>query len=145
MFSKACEYGIKAIIYIASQSLEGRRVKTGDIVEHVGSPEAFTGKILGALTKHGIVNSCTGPNGGFEIGEEKMKKIRISDVVFALDGDEIYNGCGLGFKECSHLQPCPMHDNFVKVRGELKKMLQKTSIYELALGVKSGKTTLMRL
>ena len=57
MFSKACEHGIKAIIYIATQSIEGRRVKIGDVAEHSGSPEAFTAKVLGALTKHKIVNS----------------------------------------------------------------------------------------
>ncbi|HBQ55589.1 MAG TPA: transcriptional regulator, partial [Porphyromonadaceae bacterium] len=26
MFSKACKYGIKAIVYIAIQSIEGKRV-----------------------------------------------------------------------------------------------------------------------
>ncbi|HRH66655.1 MAG TPA: transcriptional regulator, partial [Bacteroidia bacterium] len=31
MFSKACEYGIKSIIYIASRSLQNERVKIGDI------------------------------------------------------------------------------------------------------------------
>ena len=51
MFSKACEYGIKAIIYIATQSLEGKRVKIVDVVENSGSPAAFTGKVLGSLRR----------------------------------------------------------------------------------------------
>ena len=54
MFSKSCEYGIKAIIYIATQSLEDVRVKIGDVAENTGTPEAFTAKILGSLTKHNI-------------------------------------------------------------------------------------------
>jgi len=144
MFSKSCEYGIKAIIYIATRSLESERTKIGDIVAHVGSPEAFTAKILGALTRHGIVQSYTGPNGGFEVDRARMEQIRLSDIVFAIDGDAVYNGCGLGLSECSHLQPCPMHDRFVKVRFELKNMLQRTSIYELAMGLKSGDTILLR-
>lgn len=144
MFSKACEYGIKAIIYIATQSMQGRRVKIGDIVEHVGSPEAFTAKILGQLTREQLVSSHTGPYGGFEIDVNKMKQIKVSEIVFAIDGDEVYNGCGLGLSECSSLQPCPMHDKFVKVRAELKKMLVTTTVYDLAMGLKSGKTILMR-
>ncbi len=144
MFSKACEHGIKAIIYIATQSLEGRRVKIGDIVENSGSPEAFTAKVLGALTKHNIVNSQTGPYGGFEIETGRMKQIRMSDIVQAIDGDTIYNGCGLGLSECSNIQPCPMHDKFVKVRSDIKKMLTTTTIHDLALGLKAGKTVLMR-
>jgi Rrf2 family iron-sulfur cluster assembly transcriptional regulator len=144
MFSKACEYGIKAIIYIATQSLKQERVKIGDIVENVGSPEAFTAKILGALTKHNIVKSYTGPYGGFEIERDSMKSINVADIVFAIDGESIYNGCGLGLSECNSAKPCPMHDKFVKVRSELKKMLQTTSIFDLAEDVKSGRTILIR-
>lgn len=144
MFSKACEHGIKAMIYIATQSLEGKRVKIGDIVENSGSPEAFTGKVLGALTKHNIVNSHTGPYGGFEIGLAQMKEIKVSDIVFAIDGDSLYNGCALGLKECDNTYPCPIHDKFVKIRRDLKIMLETTSIYDLAIGLKSGKTLLVR-
>jgi len=144
MFSKTCEYGIKAIIYIASQSMQGARVKVGDIVLNAGLPEAFTGKILGALTKHGIVESHTGPYGGFEIDKERMKSIRLSEIVFAIDGDSVYNGCGLGLSECSNIQPCPVHDKFAKIRGQLKHMLETTTIYDLATGLNSGKSILMR-
>jgi len=144
MFSKACEHGIKAMIYIATQSLEGRRVKITDVAENSGCPEAFTAKVLGSLTKFNIVNSHTGPYGGFDIGLKQMKEIKMSDIVQAIDGDSLFNGCGLGLSECSNIQPCPMHRKFVKVRAEIKTMLTTTTIYELALGLKSGKTVLTR-
>jgi len=144
MFSKACEYGIKAIIYIATQSLKGERVKTGDIVENVGSPVAFTAKILGALTKHNIVDSYTGPYGGFEIHTARMKTIKLSEIVFAIDGDAIYEGCGLGLSECNDDYPCPMHDKFLSIRNELKNMLETTTIYDLAISTKLGKSVLKR-
>lgn len=144
MFSKACEHGIRAVIYIATQSMKGRRVKIGDVAEKTNSPEAFTGKILGALSRYDIIKSSTGPNGGFEIDPIKMKEVKISDIVFALDGDSVYNGCALGLKECNNEAPCPMHDNFAEIRGNLKKMLKTTSVYDLANKLQSGKTTLVR-
>ncbi|MCZ2101236.1 MAG: Rrf2 family transcriptional regulator [Chitinophagales bacterium] len=144
MFSKACEYGIKAITYIAKESLKGNRVKTGDIAANTDSPEAFTAKILGLLTKYDIVSSQTGPNGGFEIGKDRMKEIKISEIVNAIDGDAIYNGCALGFSECNSEKPCPMHHKFVKVRGDIKKMLTTTTVYDLAYGLKTGKSVLKR-
>lgn len=144
MFSKACEYGIKAITYIAKESLKGNRVKIGEIASNTDSPEAFTAKILGTLNKYNIVQSQTGPNGGFEIDKNQMKTIMVSDIVNAIDGDSIYNGCALGFSECNAVKPCPMHHKFVKVRGEIKKMLISTSVYDLALGLKTGKTVLKR-
>lgn len=144
MFSKACEYGIRAIIYIATESLENRRVKIGDVAENTGSPEAFTAKVLGLLTKYGIVNSLKGPYGGFEVGMNRMKEIRLSDIVFAIDGDSIYRGCALGLSECNAAEPCPMHEKFVKVRSDLRRMLETTTIYDLATKLQAGESTLIR-
>ena len=144
MFSKGCEYGIKAVVYIATQSLEGKRSKIGDVADNSGSPLAFTAKILGTLSKDNIVNSHTGPLGGFYIDSKQMYEINMSDIVRAIDGDSIYNGCGLGLKECNDKEPCPMHYKFVKVRNEMKEMLLSTSIHDLAVGFKSGKTVLKR-
>lgn len=144
MFSKACEYGIKAMVYIANQSLNGNRVKIGEVAVHSGSPEAFTAKVLSILTKKGLVNANTGPNGGFAIDPSRVSEIKISEIVSAIDGDSIYNGCGLGLDKCNNLKPCPMHDKFAVVRNELKMMLQSTTLLDLALGLKDGKTMLVR-
>ena len=144
MFSKSCEYGIRALTYIATESLEGKRVKISDVAENADLPEAFTAKILGTLTKQNIVRSLKGPTGGFEIPLDKMKQIKISEIVFAIDGDSIYNGCALGLSECNPDAPCPMHDQFIKVRGELKTMLTTTTIFDLATKIKTGKSILVR-
>ncbi|SFT70587.1 Rrf2 family protein [Algoriphagus locisalis] len=144
MFSKACEYGIKAMIYIATQSLKGDRVKIGDIVEKVGSPEAFTAKTLSILVKNNLVESLKGPYGGFFIQPENMKSIKVIHILSVIDGDSIFKGCGLGLSECNAKQPCPMHSKFVKIRAELKSALESTNLLELAKGIKSGETFLLR-
>ncbi|MET0760542.1 MAG: transcriptional regulator, partial [Flavobacterium sp.] len=46
MFSKTCEYGIRASIFIASQSYQNNRIGLKDIAKKIDSPEAFTAKIL---------------------------------------------------------------------------------------------------
>lgn len=144
MFSKACEYGIKAVVYIAKKSLDNKRVKLNEVAKNTGSPVAYTAKILGLLTKENIIHSVKGPYGGFEIDINQMKNISISQIVYAIDGDAIYNGCALGLSSCNAAEPCPMHEHFVKIRSELKQMLQNTSIYELANKLKSGKSILVR-
>jgi Rrf2 family protein len=144
MFSKSCQYGIKAVIYVAKKSLDNVRVKIGDIAEATGSPEAFTAKILGSLTKNQIVISVKGPYGGFEISPQKMKEITVSQIVYAIDGDSIYNGCALGLNECNAAEPCPMHEKFVHVRDDLKNMLKTTTIHDLATNLKLGKSILLR-
>lgn len=144
MFSKSCTYGIKAVVYIAKQSLDGERVKLGDVAKNTGSPEAFTAKILSTLTKHGVVDSYKGPYGGFNIDINRMKQLKLSHIVFAIDGDSIYEGCVLGLNECNAAEPCPMHEHFVKIRKELRTTLTTTTIYDLAKNFKSGETILLR-
>lgn len=144
MFSKTCEYGIRATIYIASCSKEGKRTRLKDIASKIDSPEAFTAKILQLLAKNNIIDSVKGPAGGFEISEKKMKSIMLHKIVLAIDGDKIYNGCGLGLHKCNASKPCPLHNKFELIRDELKSMLTTTSIYTLSEGLSEGLVWLKR-
>ncbi|WPP51952.1 RrF2 family transcriptional regulator [Catalinimonas niigatensis] len=144
MFSKACEYGIRATIYVAVQSLEDKRTSLKGIANEIGSPVAFTAKILQQLVRNKIMSSVMGPAGGFQIEKKKIDQITLSQIVDAIDGDSIYRGCGLGLKECNTAQPCPVHDKFARIRDELKYMLNNTTLFELASGLETGLTFLKR-
>ena len=144
MFSKACEYGIRAAIYIASNSKDSKRVQLKDIADKINSPEAFTAKILQQLAKNNIIDSIKGPTGGFEMCKKKMKSIMLSEIVSAIDGDKIYNGCGLGLEKCNEKKPCPLHDKFQQIRTDLKTMLTTTSMYTLSEGLPEGIVWLKR-
>lgn|SRR5690606_33740423 len=144
MFSKTCEYGIKAAIYIAGSSKEGKRVRLKDIASNIDSPEAFTAKILQQLVKNNIIDSVKGPSGGFEINQLKMQTIMLNEIVLAIDGDKIYNGCGLGLNKCSEHKPCPLHNKFQIIRNDLKNMLTSTSLCDLSEGLKEGMVWLKR-
>lgn len=144
MFSKACEYGIRASTYIASQSIESRRVSLKEIAEEIDSPVAFTAKILQQLSRNEIVNSIKGAAGGFEIDKVKIDQIKLSEIVYAIDGDNVYMGCGLGLKQCNAKKPCPVHNKFVQIRSDLKNMLENTSLFEMTAGLEVGLTYLKR-
>lgn len=138
MFSKACEYGIKAAIFIATKSYEGQRVSPKEIASEINSPQAFTAKILQALVRNNVINSIKGAYGGFEIEKHRIAQVKLAEIVNAIDGDSIYSGCGLGLEKCDENHPCPVHDKFKGVREELKMMLENTTLEELALNIKSG-------
>jgi Rrf2 family iron-sulfur cluster assembly transcriptional regulator len=138
MFSKACEYGIRASIFIATKSSKGIRVGIKDVAKEIDSPEPFTAKIMQILTKNGIIESSKGVGGGFEVSDNAVKSIKLIQIVDAIDGDTIYKGCGIGLKECSETKPCPVHKEFKKVRELLLEMLTNTTLEQLASGVKTG-------
>ncbi len=144
MFSKACEYAIKATLLIASHSLSGKRISVKDIAKETGSPLPFTAKVLQQLARQGIIQSVQGIHGGFEIGRKELQETRLIEIVTTIDGVTIFTSCGLGLKACNALKPCPMHHRFAAVRGELKAMLEDTTVMDLAVGLKDGLTFLNR-
>jgi Rrf2 family iron-sulfur cluster assembly transcriptional regulator len=139
MFSKACEYGIRAVIFINQQSAKKNRVSLVDIANAIASPSAFTAKILQKLVKSGHVKSLKGPRGGFHIAEETIDAISLHDIVVAIDGHGLFLQCCLGLPQCNDLKPCPMHDQYKEVRGGLLKMLKETTVSDLANQLEEGK------
>ncbi|WP_413512736.1 RrF2 family transcriptional regulator [Myroides odoratus] len=142
MFSKACEYAIRSVVFIAVASLNGERVGFKEIAKEIDAPEAFTAKILQKLSKSGLIVSVKGVGGGYEIPVEYLEHIKLCEVVNVIDGDSIYKGCGLGLAQCSETHPCPVHFKFKEIRNGLKQMLETTTLKELANGTKSGDTFL---
>lgn len=142
MFSKSCNYAIKATIFIAKHSLEEKKIGFVDIAKEIDSPQAFTAKILQLLVKAGIIDSVKGVKGGFYIPIKRIASTFLVEIVNAIDGDTVFNGCGLGLSQCSEDHPCPVHDKFKSIRDALAKMLETTNLEELALGIKSGETFL---
>ncbi len=136
MLSKTCEYGIRATVFIALQSILGNRTSLKYIAVEIDSPEAFTAKILQKLVKDKIIESVKGLNGGFEISREKIKSTKLSEIIYALDGYDIRSRCMLGLPHCSPDNPCSVHHKYKPVRDELLKLMTETTIEEMALGVK---------
>jgi Rrf2 family protein len=142
MFSKTCEYAIRATIYIASESSDGKRSGIKEIARKIESPEPFTAKILQRLVKANIVRSIKGNGGGFEIDKLQFKHLKLEQIVKAIDGNDLFDRCSLGLHDCSDSQPCPFHHKYKPLRENLKKTLKETTIEELLSTYNSGGTYL---
>ena len=119
MFSKACKYAIRSVIFIAVCSLKKEKVGFKEIAKEIDAPEAFTAKILQMLAREGIIDSTKGVGGGFNIPLHRLDTTKLSEVVRLIDGDEIFQACALGLPKCSEERPCPLHhklgDSFLKI------------------------------
>ena len=127
MFSKTCEYAIRALIFIAQKSKDGSRISIKDISSGIDSPEYFIAKILQDLSRKGFVQSAKGPTGGFYLDSVSLNR-SLAEIVKEMDGDKIFSGCALGLKECSEDHPCPIHNDFKHIRQEIKDMLENSKI-----------------
>jgi len=131
MFSKACEYGIRASIFVARQSEKGERSSLKEIAEAINSPIAFTGKILQLLAKSDILESIKGAGGGYEMEVDSLATVCLLDIVTAIDGENKYNGCALGLQHCDENHPCPVHFEYRKIREDLFSMLRNATLLKM--------------
>lgn len=143
IFSKTCEYAMRAVFFIAHRTADGGRVGIKEIAAGIGSPEHFLAKILQDLSRRNIIRSVKGPNGGFYMDNTALKK-RLSEVVEAIDGNGLVTGCGLGLDYCSESNPCPLHNEFKIIRSRIRQMLEKTTIGEFNEDLNLGITSLKK-
>lgn len=143
VFSKSCEYAMRAVFYIAKRSEEGARCSIKEIAEHIDSPEHFLGKILQKLSREGLIDSAKGPNGGFYLNSNNLHR-PLADIVVAFEGEALFTGCGMGLSYCSEDNPCPLHNDFKKVRNHLTVMLKNTTIGQFNDELIKGKLTLSK-
>ncbi len=134
MLSNSCRYGIRAIIYIASKQQGNNKTGIKQISKDLDLPTPFLAKILQQLAKQKILKSLKGPHGGFSLLRDQ-KKITMLDIVRTIDGEELFTNCIIHGKECTCVdrdkEPCPLHDDYVKVRSELIDMFSHTTVYDL--------------
>lgn len=130
MLSHASEYGIRALIYLASQN-KRNRIPISEISQKLNISFHFLTKILQKLTQKGYLASTRGPHGGISF-IKRPEKITILEIVFIIDNENVFDRCVLGLPGCGEEEPCPMHDSWALVKEKLKSRFKKTSLSELA-------------
>jgi len=138
MISKACQYALRAVVFLASKAEENIKYNVKQIAKEIDAPEAFTAKTLQILNKHNVITSLKGPYGGFFI-EEYQLDASIINIVNAVDGLQVFTSCGLGMKQCNSKRPCPFHNEYEVLRTKMKDTFQDTTIRMLAMKLDDGK------
>ncbi len=142
MFSKSCEYALKAVIHLCIKAKGESRLNISEISRAIDSPEPFTAKILQTLSRHGIISSIKGPGGGFYI-DKKAAPIRVIEIIDLIDGKHAFDRCGLGLKDCNEDRPCPIHKEFKSYSVQLKHLLETKTIQEFAKEISRGNAFLI--
>ncbi len=125
-FSKKCEYGLQAVLYLAATD-EDYICSSEEISNKLLIPREFTSKILQSLTESKIIESRKGKAGGFKLAK-KASELKLIDVVIAIDGDEIFNNCVMGFTNCTKDKKCMLHDEWQGILNNAMDMLSRDTL-----------------
>ncbi len=139
MLSNTCKYAIRAVIYLAVNDEEGKKIGIKQISKELDIPTPFLGKILQSLAKQKLLKSTKGPHGGFSIGL-KPADITLYDIVSIIDGEDVFTNCLIGLQTCksndSEGHACPVHDQYHSIRRELKDFFQGETIEKIISNMK---------
>jgi len=141
MFSKACQYAIRAVLFLATETSIDERRGVKEIAEVLEVPGPFLAKLLQQLTRNHLVSSSKGPHGGFYLSEKDRCR-SLKEVVECIDGPEVFTSCILGLPICSSSNPCPLHEQALVYRNGLLKMINNHSIEEIAQKVRQSELKL---
>jgi Rrf2 family protein len=134
--SRAAQYAVRTLVHLAlARAAAASPVR--EIADAEGIPPHFLAKLVGKLARAGLVDAFKGPGGGIRLAKPPHK-IKLSQVIEAVDGPDFLAGCFLGLRECSDTHPCPMHENWKALRLRLAADFDRITIAQLAATARAG-------
>lgn len=129
LYSKGCEYAIRALIHMAPDG-DITRFQAKKVCEKAGIPESFTRKIFQSLVNGGFLHAVRGPGGGYAL-TQAPEDITLFEVILAVDGPDTFSGCILGLKQCDADQPCPLHQTWSEGKKNLLETLESKTLADM--------------
>jgi len=130
IYSSACAYAIRALSRLAMVRPDGYLL-LDEVCEGADLPRHFVAKVFQQLVREGLLLSAKGRGGGFALAKAP-EKIRLYEIVAAVDGTRQFEQCVVGMARCDDEQPCPQHEQWKKMRQHIKRYLTETTLAEMS-------------
>jgi Rrf2 family protein len=143
MLSSACEYGLRAALYLASLRPDGY-VPIRQISKELDISFPFLTKVFQQLTQADLMTSMRGPKGGVAF-TRPADQITLKEIVLAIDGAGLFEDCVLGLPGCGDQKPCPIHDQWTTERQRLDAMFSSITLSDMAEDIEAFNVRLRAL
>ena len=139
--SKRGEYGLRAMIDLATWERTTPLVQIKDIAEREKIPAKFLEQILLALKNAGLLNSRMGVGGGYHLSQP-ANEITLGHIFRVLDGplapircvsQMAYEPCG-----CPDVDTCGLRMAMLDVRNAISDVLDKTTLADVVKRVEKA-------
>ncbi len=128
--TKESEYALLGLAYLASQA-PGTAVSAADIAKAQKLPRTYLAKILQKLSRHGILAAERGPGCGYAL-TRLPASITMREILQAVEGRRLLQGCLLWSGHCDSDRPCPLHYRLAALRPPLESLLDTITLAEYA-------------
>ncbi len=126
MLSKTAEYALRTIALLGSEP--GQSESADTLCERTRVPRRYLHKVLQDLVRASLVQSRSGPGGGYSL-ILAPDEITILDVVNAVAPLERIRHCPLGLP--AHTQLCPLHQELDQAYAATEQAFARVTIGEI--------------
>ncbi len=127
-YGKLARQAVSALSYLAeSYTPEGGFVSSAEVSRHRNIPLALSAKLLSQMASAGLTVGITGPGGGYRLAKTP-DQISLSEVVYLFERGMEEFPCPFGKGTCGLGEPCPLHNDFVKLEENSRRFLEKTTL-----------------
>jgi len=128
-FTKAEDYGLHGILYLASKP-EGKVLPLSEIAEAQDVPEKFLAKIFQSLSKSGIVKSHRGVKGGFSLARS-ADQITVKEVLESIQGPYYVAKCLRDPGLCPQKDICAVRKLMKMTQEKILTLFENHSLADL--------------
>lgn len=90
-------------------------------------PISLAAKLLSQMATAGLAIGATGPGGGYRLAKPP-EQITLSDIVRIFERETNEGPCPFGPGWCGVGEPCPLHNEFVKLQQHGHQFLDNTTL-----------------
>lgn len=90
-------------------------------------PQTLAAKLLSEAASAGLTRGTTGPGGGYRLARPPAE-IRLADIVGLFEREMEEYPCPFGAGHCGTGNPCPLHNDFLRLESSGRKFLEQTTL-----------------
>lgn len=127
-YGKLARQAVSAMSFLAeNHSPNGGCVSSAEVSKNRKIPIALAAKLLSQMSSAGLTVGVTGPGGGYRLARPP-ETIPLSEIVNLFEREMIEFPCPFGTGWCGSGDPCPLHEDFLKLEEISRHFLEQTTL-----------------
>jgi Rrf2 family iron-sulfur cluster assembly transcriptional regulator len=127
-YGKLARQAVSAMSYLAEKySADGPSISSSEVGRMRKIPTALAAKLLSEAASVGLCKGVTGPGGGYRLARPPSE-IRLADIVGIFEREMDEYPCPFGPGWCGTGNPCPLHNDFIRLEASGRKFLEDTTL-----------------
>lgn len=123
-------YGLRLLVDIGLNSVEGGVIPMKDIAERQGISVKYLWQIMNPLQKAGIISSSRGVYGGFALARDPAD-VTLLEILATLEGSMTLVDCLLEKDACDRKKTCMTHSIWAEINDRIRQELHRVTLADI--------------